>query len=69
MIQESVFGCASIPQFRSAKTAPISNRGPFLRRLRLIKILGAGFAKNRFLNHFRYIPNVIQKLVLAALAS
>jgi apolipoprotein N-acyltransferase len=25
-----------------------------LRRLRLIKILGAGFAKNRFLNHFRY---------------
>jgi hypothetical protein len=45
VIQNLDFGCVSIPDFRSAKMAPIFNRGPFLRRLRLIKILGADFAE------------------------
>ncbi len=55
MIQKLIFDKASIPQFRSAKTAPISNRGLFLHRLRLIKILGAGFVKNQLLNHVGYM--------------
>jgi hypothetical protein len=55
MIQKLVFGCASIPAFRSAKMTPISNRGSFLHWLRLIKILGASFAKNQLLNHVGYI--------------
>ena len=45
MIQESVLAALVSWPFDPHKWPPISNREPFVRRLRLIKIPGASFAK------------------------
>jgi len=54
VIQKSILAALASQPLDPQKQPPISNRELFLRRLRLIKILGASFAKNRFLNHVRY---------------
>ena len=61
VIQESVFAKAGARRFDQAqpvqKRSPIRNRGRFCRS----KGRDASAAKNRFLNHVRYLPNLLDQ--------